>query len=108
MAVAGNGLLVACSCLYVSVAGAQPRFDPGSMIRSDIRAHAPSAFRSLLRAERRVVFTNFEATILDERKGQSPKTADSLSRPGRSRAEDICFNLVSVANTFVDLKVPAF
>jgi uncharacterized membrane protein YGL010W len=43
-----------------------------SMIRSDIRAHAPSAvpvIMSLLKGD--VIFTNFETTIVDEKKGQS-------------------------------------
>ena len=53
-----------------------------SMIRSDIRAHAPSAvpaIESLLKGD--VVFTNFEATIVDERKGQSHKDGRFLSPP---------------------------
>ena len=53
-----------------------------SMIRSDIRAHAPAAvpvIESLLKGD--VVFTNFETTILDVKKGQSPKDGRFLSPP---------------------------
>jgi poly-gamma-glutamate synthesis protein (capsule biosynthesis protein) len=79
------------------------------MIRSDIRAHAPSAvpiITSLLKGD--VVFTNFEATILDEKKGQSPKDGRFLSPPGALEAlKTFGFNLVSVANNHsFDLKVP--
>ena len=44
-----------------------------SAIRSDVRAHAPATvptIASLLKGD--VVFTNFEATIFDVKKGQSP------------------------------------
>src|SRR5882724_12749572 len=53
-----------------------------SMIRSDIRAHVPAAvpvIKSLLKGD--VVFTNFETTILDVKKGQSPKDGRFLSPP---------------------------
>src|ERR1700733_7275179 len=53
-----------------------------SMIRSDIRAHAPAAvpiITSLLKGD--VVFTNFETTIVDERKGQSHLNGRFLSPP---------------------------
>jgi poly-gamma-glutamate synthesis protein (capsule biosynthesis protein) len=55
-----------------------------------------------------VVFTNFEATILDEKKGQSPKDGRFLSPPGALEAlKTFGFNLVSVANNHsFDLKVP--
>jgi hypothetical protein len=52
-----------------------------SMIRSDIRAHAPAnvpVIESLLKGD--VVFTNFETTILDEKKVSRPRTA-GFSRP---------------------------
>jgi poly-gamma-glutamate capsule biosynthesis protein CapA/YwtB (metallophosphatase superfamily) len=80
-----------------------------SMIRSDIRAHAPSAvpiIASLLKGD--VVFTNFETTILDEKKGQSPRDGRFLSPPGALEAlKTFGFNLVSVANNHsFDLKVP--
>src|SRR5215470_5829105 len=45
-----------------------------SMIRSDVRAHVPAAvpvIKSFLNGD--VVFTNFESTVLDVTKGQSPK-----------------------------------
>lgn len=80
-----------------------------SMIRSDIRAHAPSAvpvIQSLLKGD--VVFTNFESTILDASKGQSPKDGRFLSPPAALEAlQTVGFNLISVANNHsFDLKVP--
>jgi poly-gamma-glutamate capsule biosynthesis protein CapA/YwtB (metallophosphatase superfamily) len=80
-----------------------------SMIRSDIRAHAASAvpvIQSLLKGD--VVFTNFESTILDVSKGQSPKDGRFLSPPAALEAlQTFGFNLVSVANNHsFDLKVP--
>jgi poly-gamma-glutamate capsule biosynthesis protein CapA/YwtB (metallophosphatase superfamily) len=80
-----------------------------SMIRSDIRAHAPSAvpiIASLLKGD--VVFTNFEATILDERKSQSYKDGNFLSPPGALEAlKTFGFNLLSLSNNHsFDLKVP--
>ena len=80
-----------------------------SMIRSDIRAHAPSAvpiIASLLKGD--VVFTNFEATIVDERKGQSRKDGRFLSPPEALDAlKTFGFNLVSLSNNHsLDLKVP--
>ena len=79
-----------------------------SMIRSDIRAHAPSAVpinASLLKGD--VMFTNFEATILDEKKGQSPKDGRFLSPPDALEAlKAFGFNLVSLSNNHsFDLKV---
>ena len=79
-----------------------------SMIRSDIRAHAPSAvpiIASLLKGD--VMFTNFEATILDEKKGQSPKDGRFLSPPDALEAlKAFGFNLVSLSNNHsFDLKV---
>lgn len=80
-----------------------------SMIRSDIRAHAPFAvptITSLLKGD--VVFTNFEATVLDVRKGQSPKDGRFLSPPETLEAlKTFGFNLVSLSNNHAfDLKVP--
>jgi len=80
-----------------------------SMIRSDIRAHAPSAvpiIASLLKGD--VVFTNFEATILDEKKGQSRKDGRFLSPPEALEAlKTFGFNLVSLSNNHAfDLKLP--
>jgi poly-gamma-glutamate capsule biosynthesis protein CapA/YwtB (metallophosphatase superfamily) len=80
-----------------------------SMIRSDIRAHAPSAvpaITSLLKGD--VVFTNFESTIVDERKGQSHLDGRFLSPPEALDAlKDFGFNLVSLSNNHAfDLKVP--
>ena len=79
-----------------------------SMIRSDIRAHAPSAvpiIASLLKGD--VMFTNFEATIFDEKKGQSPKDGRFLSPPDALEAlKAFGFNLVSLSNNHsFDLKV---
>src|SRR5580658_9726474 len=80
-----------------------------SMIRSDIRAHAPSAvpiIMSLLKGD--VVFTNFETTIVDEKKGQSHLNGRFLSPPEALDAlKSFGFNLVSLSNNHAfDLKVP--
>jgi poly-gamma-glutamate synthesis protein (capsule biosynthesis protein) len=80
-----------------------------SMIRSDVRAHAPAAvpiIKSLLKGD--VVFTNFETTILDEKKGQSRKDGRFLSPPEALEAlKSFGFNLVSFSNNHAfDLKVP--
>ena len=80
-----------------------------SMIRSDIRAHAPSAvpiITSLLKGD--VVFTNFETTIVDEKKGQSHLNGRFLSPPEALDAlKSFGFNLVSLSNNHAfDLKVP--
>ena len=80
-----------------------------SMIRSDIRAHAPAAvpiITSLLKGD--VVFTNFETTILDVTKGQSPKDGRFLSPPEALESlKTFGFNLVSLSNNHAwDLKVP--
>lgn len=80
-----------------------------SMIRSDIRAHVPAAvpvIKSLLKGD--VVFTNFETTILDVKKGQSPKDGRFLSPSETLEAlKSFGFNLISLANNHAwDLKVP--
>jgi poly-gamma-glutamate capsule biosynthesis protein CapA/YwtB (metallophosphatase superfamily) len=80
-----------------------------SMVRSDIRAHAAAAvptIASLLKGD--VVFTNFEATILDVRKGQSPKDGRFLSPPeALDSLKTFGFNLLSLSNNHSwDLKVP--
>src|SRR5437588_13020818 len=71
-----------------------------SMIRSDIRAHAPAAvpvIESLLKGD--VVFTNFETTILDVKKGQSPKDGRFLSPPEALESlKTFGFNLLSLSN----------
>src|SRR5438874_7047351 len=71
-----------------------------SMIRSDIRAHAPAAMptiASLLKGD--VVFTNFETTILDVKKGQSPKDGRFLSPPETLESlKTLGFNLLSLSN----------
>jgi len=79
-----------------------------SMIRSDIRAHVPAAvpvIKSFLSGD--VVFTNFESTVLDTTKGQSPKDGRFLSPPETLDAlKSFGFNLVSFANNHAwDLKV---
>ena len=89
-----NGLLLATGCLVTMSlpVWAQSQvlsvtLTGQSMIRSDIRAHAPSTVpisASVLKGD--VVFTNFEATILDEKKGQSPKDGRFLSPPGALEA----------------------
>ena len=71
-----------------------------SMIRSDIRVHAPAAvpaIRSLLDGD--VAFTNFEATVLDTAKGQSAKDGRFLSPPEALAAlKSFGFNLLSLSN----------
>jgi len=79
-----------------------------SMIRSDIRAHAPAAvpiIASLLKGD--VVFTNFESTVIDERKGQARKDGRFLSPPEALEAlKALGFNLVSLSNNHsFDLKI---
>ena len=78
-----------------------------SMIRSDIRAHAPAAapvIASLLKGD--VAFTNFESTVLDVKKGQSPKDGRFLSPPEALDAlKSFGINLVSLSNNHAfDLK----
>ncbi len=78
-----------------------------SMIRSDIRAHAPAAvpaIKSLLNGD--VAFTNFEATVLDIKKGQSPKDGRFLSPPeALDSLKGFGFNLLSFSNNHAfDLK----
>jgi poly-gamma-glutamate synthesis protein (capsule biosynthesis protein) len=112
-------LLLAAACLVIvfSLPGTLRAQPPGfsitltgqSMIRSDIRAHAPSAvpaITSLLKGD--VVFTNFEATIVDEKKGQSHLDGRFLSPPEALDAlKAFGFNLVSLSNNHAfDLKVP--
>ena len=78
-----------------------------SMIRSDIRAHAPAAvpaIKSFITGD--VAFTNFESTVLDVTKGQSPKDGRFLSPPEAMGAlKSFGFNLISLANNHAfDLK----
>ncbi len=78
-----------------------------SMIRTDIRAHAPAAvpaIESLLKGD--VVFTNFETTIFDQRKGQKRTDGRFVSPPEALEAlKTFGFNLVSLANNHsFDLK----
>lgn len=80
-----------------------------SMIRSDIRVHAPAevpVIQSLLQGD--VRFTNFESTIVDEKKGQSHMNGRFLSPPEALDAlASFGFNLVSFSNNHAwDLKVP--
>src|SRR5271169_6701477 len=79
-----------------------------SMIRSDVRAHAPSAvpvIESFLKGD--VIFTNFETTIVDEKKGQSHKNGRFLSPPEALDAlQSFGFNLMSLSNNHAfDLKL---
>src|SRR3954465_4362769 len=103
-------LLRAAACLGVvfgvgGATGAEPpiwsiTLTGQSMIRSDIRADVPAAvpvIKSFLRGD--VVFTNFEATVLDVKKGQSPKDGRFLSPPETLDAlKSFGVNLVSFAN----------
>jgi poly-gamma-glutamate capsule biosynthesis protein CapA/YwtB (metallophosphatase superfamily) len=79
-----------------------------SMIRSDVRAHAPAAvpiIKSLLKGD--VIFSNFETTIVDEKKGQSHMDGRFLSPPEALDAlQSFGFNLVSLSNNHAfDLKL---
>jgi poly-gamma-glutamate capsule biosynthesis protein CapA/YwtB (metallophosphatase superfamily) len=71
-----------------------------STIRSDVRAHAPASvpiIASLLKGD--VVFTNFEATIFDARRGQSPRDGAFLSPPEALESlKTFGFNLLSLSN----------
>ncbi|HEX5279273.1 MAG TPA: CapA family protein [Micropepsaceae bacterium] len=78
-----------------------------SMIRSDIRAHAPAAvpvIKSFITGD--VAFTNFESTVLDVTRGQSPKDGRFLSPPEAMGAlKSFGINLISLANNHAfDLK----
>ncbi|HUA19476.1 MAG TPA: CapA family protein [Bryobacteraceae bacterium] len=80
-----------------------------SMIRSDIRVHAPEEvpiIKSLLKGD--VIFTNFESTIVDETKGQSHKNGRFVSPPQAMDAlQSFGFNLISLSNNHsFDLRVP--
>jgi poly-gamma-glutamate capsule biosynthesis protein CapA/YwtB (metallophosphatase superfamily) len=106
-------LAAACLVLAFTMRAQSPAFSVTltgqSMIRSDIRAHAPSAvpiITSLLKGD--VVFTNFETTIVDEKKGQSHLNGRFLSPPEALDAlQSFGFNLVSFSNNHAfDLKVP--
>jgi poly-gamma-glutamate synthesis protein (capsule biosynthesis protein) len=70
------------------------------MIRSDVRAHAPASvpiIASLLKGD--VVFTNFEATIFDARRGQSPRDGAFLAPPEALESlKTFGFNLLSLSN----------
>ncbi len=78
-----------------------------SMIRGDVRASAPgsiAAISSLLRGD--VTFTNFEATVLDETKGQSYRDGRFLSPPEAMDAlKALGINLLALSsNHSYDLK----
>src|SRR5229473_2023888 len=110
-----NGLLLATVCLvtvrlpvWAQSQMLSVTLTGQSMIRSDIRAHAPSAvpvIASLLKGD--VVFTNFETTILDEKKGQSRMDGRFLSPPEALESlKTFGFNLLSLSNNHAwDLKV---
>jgi poly-gamma-glutamate capsule biosynthesis protein CapA/YwtB (metallophosphatase superfamily) len=77
-----------------------------SLIRTDMRVHAPSAMPTiaqLLKGD--VVFTNFEATVMD--RGQSLQPGKVLSPPETLEAlKDLGFNLLALSNNHAfDLKV---
>ena len=114
----GTPLSMAAACLFIAFAtpGALQAQSPDfsitltgqSMIRSDIRAHAPDEvpiIESLLKGD--VKFTNFEATIVDVSKGQSPRDGRFLSPPAALDClQALGFNLVAFAtNHAFDLKV---
>lgn len=110
-----NRFLMAAACLIFAAATLPAQSQSfsitltgQSMIRSDIRAHAPAAvpiIKSLLKGD--VMFTNFESTIVDERKGQSRKDGRFLSPPEALDAlQSFGFNLISLSNNHAfDLKL---
>jgi poly-gamma-glutamate capsule biosynthesis protein CapA/YwtB (metallophosphatase superfamily) len=107
-----NALWVLSTAMFAAFAHKQgPSFTVTvtgqSMIRSDIREHAPAAvpvIKSLLQGD--VIFTNFEATILDETKGQRKTDGRFLSPFAALDAlQSFGFNLVSFSNNHAfDLK----
>jgi len=102
-------LVAICLALRAQSADFSVTLTGQSMIRSDIRAHAPSEvpiLQSLLKGD--VIFTNFEATIVDEKKGQSHLDGRFVSPPEALAAlQSFGFNLVSFSNNHAwDLKVP--
>jgi poly-gamma-glutamate synthesis protein (capsule biosynthesis protein) len=114
-----RGIILAAGCVLAAIALRAPlraqsatlsiTLTGQSMIRSDIRVHAPSevpVIKSLLKGD--VVFTNFETTIVDEKKGQSHMDGRFVSPPAALDAlKSFGFNLVSLANNHeFDLKVP--
>jgi poly-gamma-glutamate capsule biosynthesis protein CapA/YwtB (metallophosphatase superfamily) len=102
-------LLIAPATLSAQSTGFSITLTGQSMIRSDVREHAPAAvpvIKSLLKGD--VMFTNFETTIVDEKKGQSHMNGRFLSPPEAMDAlQSFGFNLVSFSNNHAwDLKVP--
>jgi poly-gamma-glutamate synthesis protein (capsule biosynthesis protein) len=101
------GLMIFGTALFAQPQPLSITLTGQSMIRSDIRVHAPSAapvIASLLKGD--VVFTNFEATIYDQRKGQKRTDGRFISPPETMEAiKSFGFNLVSLANNHsFDLK----
>lgn len=107
LALATAGLLMLGTCLLAQSQSFNITLTGQSMIRSDTRAHAPTAvpvIQSLLGGD--VVFTNFETTIFDQRKGQKRTDGRFVSPPEALEAlKTFGFNLVSLANNHsFDLK----
>lgn len=80
-----------------------------SMIRGDTRVDAPEAvpvIRSLVKGD--VAFTNFEAAVYDQKKGQTTRDGRFASPPEAMEAlKSFGFNLLSLANNHAfDIKVP--
>lgn len=101
LAIVGAPLFAQSSAISLTLTGQ-------SMIRSDVRAHAPAAvpiIQSLLKGD--VIFTNFESTVIDESKGQLRKDGRFLSPPGALESlKAFGFNLVSLSNNHsFDLKL---
>jgi poly-gamma-glutamate capsule biosynthesis protein CapA/YwtB (metallophosphatase superfamily) len=108
-------LVAACVIVFTAAGPAWPQsaalsitLTGQSMIRSDIRVHTPSAVSTiapLLKGD--VVFTNFESTVIDEKKGQSRQDGRFLSPAEALDAlKALGFNLLSLSNNHsFDLKV---
>ncbi len=106
---AGLATLVTTPALFAQTGQFSITLTGQSMIRSDVREHAPAAvpvIKSLLKGD--VIFTNFETTIVDEKKGQSHMNGRFLSPPEAMDAlQSFGFNLVSLSNNHAfDLKLP--
>ena len=75
-----------------------------SLLRWGLPTTAPT-ITSLLKGD--VVFTNFEATIFDPRKGQSPTDGAAVSPETLESLKTFGFNLLSLSNNHsFDFKVP--
>lgn len=102
------GALWAAVCLSVGLGAAAHAQDKAititlagqSMIRGDTRVDAPEAvpvIKSLVKGD--IAFTNFEAAVFDERKGESYKSGRFATPPGAMESlKEFGFHLLSLSN----------